>query len=173
MKSIIKFFILFVIISDINSQNLKSPSEFLGYEIGTQFSRHSQVVDYFDHIASEMNKNVSIVNYGKTYERRPLFYAVISSEKNMSEIENIRLNNLSALDSNGEKINNKAIVWLSYSVHGNESSSTEASMQTIYELLTERSELLENTIVIIDPCLNPDGRDRYCLLYTSDAADES
>jgi len=165
MKSIIKFFILFVIISDVNSQNLKSPSEFLGYEIGTQFSRHSQVVDYFDHIASEMNKNVSLVNYGKTYERRPLFYAVISSEKNMSEIENIRLNNLSALDSNGEKINNKAIVWLSYSVHGNESSSTEASMQTVYELLTERSELLENTIVIIDPCLNPDGRDRYANWY--------
>ena len=165
MKSIIKFLILFVIISDINSQNLKSPSEFLGYEIGTQFSRHSQVVDYFDHIASEMNKNVSLVNYGKTYERRPLFYAVISSEKNMSEIENIRLNNLSALDSNGEKINNKAIVWLSYSVHGNESSSTEASMQTVYELLTERAELLENTIVIIDPCLNPDGRDRYANWY--------
>ena len=165
MKSIIKFFILFVIISDINSQNLKSPSEFLGYEIGTQFSRHSQVVDYFDHIALEMNKNVSLINYGKTYERRPLFYAVISSEKNMSEIENIRLNNLSALDSNGEKINNKAIVWLSYSVHGNESSSTEASMQTVYELLTKRAELLENTIVIIDPCLNPDGRDRYANWY--------
>ena len=165
MKSIIKFFILFVIISDVNSQNLKSPSEFLGYEIGTQFSRHSQVVDYFDHIALEMNKNVSLVDYGKTYERRPLFYAIISSEKNMSEIENIRLNNLSALDSNGEKINNKAIVWLSYSVHGNESSSTEASMQTVYELLTERAELLENTIVIIDPCLNPDGRDRYANWY--------
>ena len=72
MKSIIKFFILFVIISDVNSQNLKSPSEFLGYEIGTQFSRHSQVVDYFDHIASEMNKNVSLVNYGKTYEKKIL-----------------------------------------------------------------------------------------------------
>ena len=61
MKSIIKFLILFIIISEINSQNLKSPSEFLGYEIGTQFSRHSQVVDYFGHIASEMNKNVSLV----------------------------------------------------------------------------------------------------------------
>ena len=136
MKSIIKFFILFVIISDINSQNLKSPSEFLGYEIGTQFSRHSQVVDYFDHIASERNKNVSLVNYGKTYERRPLFYAVISSEKNMSKIENIRLNNISALEKNISKSNDVAIVWLSYNVHGNESSTTEASMQTIYELLT-------------------------------------
>ena len=81
MKSIIKFFILFVIISDVNSQNLKSPSEFLGYEIGTQFSRHSQVVDYFDHIASEMNKNVSLVNYGKTYERRPLFMQLFHQKK--------------------------------------------------------------------------------------------
>ncbi len=165
MKSIIKFFILFVIISDVNSQNLKSPSEFLGYEIGTQFSRHSQVVDYFDHIASEMNKNVSLVNYGKTYERRPLFYAIISSEKNMSKIENIRLNNISALEKNISKSNDVAIVWLSYNVHGNESSTTEASMQTIYELLTERADLLENTVVIIDPCLNPDGRDRYANWY--------
>ena len=113
MKSIIKFFILFVIISDVNCQNLKSPSEFLGYEIGSQFSRHSQVVDYFDHIASEMNKNVSIVNYGKTYERRPLLYAVISSEKNMSKIENIRLNNISALEKNISKSIDVAIVWLS------------------------------------------------------------
>ena len=112
-----------------------------------------------------MNKNVSIVNYGKTYERRPLFYAVISSEKNMSKIENIRLNNISALEKNIGKSNDIAIVWLSYNVHGNESSTTEASMQTIYELLTKRSDLLENTVVIIDPCLNPDGRDRYANWY--------
>ena len=51
MKSIFKFFILFSVVFDVYSQNLKSPSEFLGYEIGTQFSRHSQVADYFDHIA--------------------------------------------------------------------------------------------------------------------------
>ena len=165
MKSIFKFFILFSVVFDVNSQNLKSPSDFLGYDIGTQFSRHSQVVDYFNHVSEEMDKNTLLINYGKTYERRPLFYAVISSEANIAEIENIRLNNLSALDFNDNRINDKAIVWLSYSVHGNESSSTEASMQTIYELLTKRSDLLENTVVIIDPCLNPDGRDRYANWY--------
>ena len=165
MKSTFKFFILFSVVFDVNSQNLKSPSDFLGYDIGTQFSRHSQVVDYFNHVSEEMDKNTLLINYGKTYERRPLFYAVISSEANIAEIENIRLNNLSALDFNDNRINDKAIVWLSYSVHGNESSSTEASMQTIYELLTKRSDLLENTVVIIDPCLNPDGRDRYANWY--------
>ena len=112
-----------------------------------------------------MNKNISLVNYGKTYERRPLFYAIISSEKNMAEIEKIRLNNISALDKNTDKSNDIAIVWLSYNVHGNESSTTEASMQTVYELLAERADLLENTVVIIDPCLNPDGRDRYANWY--------
>ena len=165
MKSIIKFFILFTTVIDINSQNLKSPSDFLGYDIGTQFSRHSQVVDYFDHVSKEMNENILLINYGKTYERRPLFYAVISSKENIAEIESIRLNNLSALDVNENRSNDKAIVWLSYNVHGNESSSTEASMQTVYELLTERAELLQNTVVIIDPCLNPDGRDRYANWY--------
>ena len=168
MKLLFKFFILFVVFFDINSQNLKSPSDFLGYEIGTQYSRHSQVVDYFNHVSVEMSKNVSLFPYGKTYERRPLFYAVISSEKNIAEIEKIRLDNISALNYDPirqSRTNDKAIVWLSYSVHGNESSSTEASMQTIYELLTNRSELLENTIVIIDPCLNPDGRDRYANWY--------
>ena len=165
MKSIIKFFILFTTVIDINGQNLKSPSDFLGYDIGTQFSRHSQVVDYFDHVSKEMSENILLINYGKTYERRPLFYAVISSKENIAEIESIRLNNLSALDVNENRSNDKAIVWLSYNVHGNESSSTEASMQTVYELLTGRAELLQNTVVIIDPCLNPDGRDRYANWY--------
>ena len=54
-----------------------------------------------------------------------------------------------------------AIVWLSYNVHGNEASSTEASMKTIYTLLTQKQDWLKNTVVIIDPCINPDGRDRY------------
>ena len=165
MKQLLHFFIIALISSYSVSQNLKSPSEFLGYKIGTQFSRHSQVVDYFDHVATEMNKNISLVNYGKTYERRPLFYAIISSEKNMAKIEKIRLNNISALDKNTDKSNDIAIVWLSYNVHGNESSTTEASMQTVYELLAERADLLENTVVIIDPCLNPDGRDRYANWY--------
>src|SRR5690606_10558989 len=61
----------------------------------------------------------------------------------------------------GEGAPTKAIVWLSYNVHGNESASTEASMQTIYDLLTSKSDYLENTVVIIDPCINPDRRDRY------------
>jgi hypothetical protein len=145
------------------AQNLKSPSEFLGYELGTRFTRHHQVVDYYHHIAKTMPTMVKLESYGKTNENRTLLLAFVSSDENMRALESIRAEHLKNLK--GEGTPNKAIVWLSYNVHGNESVSTEASMQTIYDLLTKKQEWLKNTVVIIDPCINPDGRDRYVNWY--------
>ncbi len=144
-----------------NAQQLKSPSEFLGYELGSTFTRHHQVVDYFRHVAQTLN-NVKLEEYGKTNEGRLLQVAYVSSQKNINNLDNIRENNLKQIGiQSGGGTNDVAIVWLSYNVHGNESSSTEASMKTVYELVTKKQAWLENTIVIIDPCVNPDGRDRY------------
>ncbi len=145
------------------AQNIKSPSEFLGYELGTQFTRHHQVVDYYEYLALNVPDQVQLQEYGKTNERRPLLLAFISSADNMRNLENIRSEHLKS--TSGESTASKAIVWLSYNVHGNESVSTEASMQTIFELLTNKSNYLENAVVIIDPCINPDGRDRYVNWY--------
>ncbi|WP_339917624.1 M14 metallopeptidase family protein [Yeosuana marina] len=147
----------------MSSQNLESPSEFLGYELGTQFSRHHQVVDYFKYVSDEMSTNVKLVQYGETNERRPLYVTYISSEDNIKNLEQIRNNNLknAGVIEGDSTPSNIAIVWLSYNVHGNEASSSEASMKTLYALLTKKKDLLKNTVVIIDPCLNPDGRDRY------------
>ncbi|WP_158975980.1 M14 family metallopeptidase [Cellulophaga sp. L1A9] len=146
-----------------NAQNIKSPSEFLGYELGTEFSRHHEVVDYYTYLANTVSDRVLLKPYGKTNERRPLVLAYISSPENIKNIEAIRTNHLK--NTKGEGNAEIAIVWLSYNVHGNESVSTEASMQTIYELLTNKASYLENTVVIIDPCINPDGRDRYVNWY--------
>ena len=146
-----------------SAQNIKSPSEFLGYELGTQFTRHHKVVDYYEYLAMNASDRVQLQEYGKTNERRPLLLAYISSVDNMSNLENIRTEHLKS--TTGESTASKAIVWLSYNVHGNESVSTEASMQTIYELLTNKSSYLEKTVVIMDPCINPDGRDRYVNWY--------
>ena len=149
----------------VTAQNIKSPSEFLGYELGSQFSRHADVVNYFNHVA-ENSPMAEYHTYGKTNERRPLTYAVISTEENMSKLENIRSSHLNnAGIGNSREDSEIAIVWLSYNVHGNEASSTEASMKTIYKLITEKKDWLENTVVIIDPCVNPDGRDRYANWY--------
>ncbi|MGX1930729.1 M14 family metallopeptidase [Flagellimonas sp. 2504JD4-2] len=149
--------------SFISTAQLKSPSEFLGYELGSEFSRHYEVVDYYEYLAKEAADRVKLTVYGQTNERRPLLLVYVSSSENMSNLENIRQEHLN--DTKGTGNSSKAIVWLSYNVHGNESVSTEASMQTIYELLTTKSSYLENTVVIIDPCINPDGRDRYSNWY--------
>ena len=145
------------------SQNIESPSDFLGYELGTAFSRHHQVVDYYKHLAANASDRVRLMEYGKTNENRPLIVAYVSSPENIAQLETIRTEHLKSVK--GEGAGAKAIVWLSYNVHGNESVSTEASMQTIYDLLTAKSAYLENTVVIIEPCINPDGRDRYVNWY--------
>ncbi len=156
------FFIISICFSFLlNGQTLKSPSEFLGYDIGTQFSRHHRVVEYFQYVASEYPNQVKLDQYGSTYEGRPLYLATVSSESNMNQLESIRASHLAQTVSSQTSSNNMGVVWLSFNVHGNEASSTEASMQTIYELLTEHRDYLKNTVVLIDPCVNPDGRDRY------------
>lgn len=144
-----------------------SPDQFLGYELGSQFTRHHQVVDYFKHVESTFQSKVKLQFYGTTNERRQLLLAIVSSEENIKKLEEHRLNNLKniGLAEGKPDADLPAIVWLSYNVHGNEASSTEASMLTVYKLLTENSDYLTNTIVIIDPCINPDGRDRYVNWY--------
>lgn len=149
---------------------LKTPDQYLGYELGTSFTRHHKVVDYFNYVAGEKS-NILVKPYGETYEKRPLILAFISSKKNIDNLENIRKNNLSLARLSDESVSNDkiAIVWLSYNVHGNESVSTEAAMSTLYALADdanrETQKWLENTVVILDPCLNPDGRDRYVNWY--------
>ena len=149
---------------------IPSPDEFLGYPLGSKFTPHQKVVDYFKKVAS-VSKNLQLQTYGKTYEGRELLLAVISDAANMDNIEQIRTANLalSKADKNASKSTKQpAIVWLSYNVHGNESNSTETSMRVLYTLANADSktkEWLKNTVVIIDPCLNPDGRERYVSNY--------
>jgi hypothetical protein len=154
------------------SQNIQSPDAFLGYEIGTQFSRHHQVVDYFKAVKNTVPNQVKLEQYGTTNERRPLYLAYVSSEANIKNLETIRENNLknTGLLDGKPTSTDIAIVWLSYNVHGNEASSTEAAMLTLYKLLTTHKDLLKNTVIIIDPCLNPDGRDRYVNWFNETAS---
>lgn len=154
---------------------IQSPEDFLGYKIGAQFTPHYKIVNYFNQIAKASPTTVKLVTYGYTYEGRPLIAAFISQEENMNRLEEIRKNNLrlTHLLSDGEMADKQspALVWLSYNVHGNEASSTEAAMCTFYKLVnpqnTKTKEWLEHTIVVIDPCINPDGRDRYVNWFNS------
>ncbi|MEQ6124242.1 M14 family metallopeptidase [Pseudotenacibaculum sp. MALMAid0570] len=161
MKFRILLLVSILFTTTIIAQSIQSPEEFLGYKLGERFTRHHKVVEYFTYVSNQLG-NVEMEKYGETNEHRPLYITYVSSQKNIDNLEQIRLKNLGQTGlkpSNGN--NDIAIVWLSYNVHGNEASSTEASMNTLYKLVTEKKSYLENTLVIIDPCINPDGRDRY------------
>src|SRR5690242_9715483 len=152
----------------LNAQ-LKSPAEFLGYTIGEKFTPHYKIVNYFNHVAANASSVMKLQQYGETNEGRPLLVAFVSSADNIKNLEQIRLNNLRLANLAKDKAapledNAPAVVWLSYNVHGNEPSSSEAAMLTLFALTdpsnTKTKEWLKNTVVVIDPCINPDGRDR-------------
>ncbi|MFY0591540.1 M14 family metallopeptidase [Roseivirga sp.] len=167
MKRILSIIVLLLFaVTSSFAQSLKSPDDFLGYELGTRFTPHYKVVAYYQYVAREMS-NVTTQEYGQTNELRPLIVNMLSSQENMDNWEQIRTDNLKranlmAGDPVGEKI---GIVWLSYNVHGNEANSTETAMKTLYELArpdnAKSKAWLKNTVIIMDPCVNPDGRDRY------------
>ncbi len=154
---------------------VQSPEQFLGYKLGSRYTPHWKVVSYFNQVAANAPKMVKLQQYGQTNEGRPLMVAFIAMEENLANIENIRLNNLRlanlAKDKMAADVNAPAIVWMSYNVHGNETSSSEAAMLTIYSLVdpanAKTKEWLKNTVVVIDPCINPDGRDRYVNWFNS------
>lgn len=154
------------------AQQIKSPAEFLGYKLGDQFTYQYKIAEYFNYIA-QASKNMKLVEYGTTNEGRPLLLAFIASVENIGRLDEIRQNNmkLSGMASGTGSTKGPAVVWLSYNVHGNEPASSEAAMQTLYDLVNpanaQTQQWLKNTVVIIDPCLNPDGRDRYVNFYNS------
>ncbi|MBG6234935.1 hypothetical protein IWX76_001503 [Pedobacter sp. CAN_A7] len=171
MKPLLLSLMLFVGIYAAKAQT-KSPDDYLGYPLGSRFTSHQKVVDYFHYVASA-HPEIKIEKYGKTYEGRELMVAIVSSKANMARLEEIRQNNvaLSQAKSNVNIQKQPAILWLSYNVHGNEASSTETALKMIYTLATGTAsnvqQWLDNTVVIIDPCLNPDGRDRYVNFFNS------
>lgn len=155
---------LLLLTTTATAQQLPPPAAWLGYELGARYTLHHRVVDYFRHIA-EGNSNVQVLEYGETYEGRPLLVGVVSSPENIRNLEEIRMNNLRrAGRAEGTAQDGPVIVWLSYNIHGNEASPTETAMQVLYDLASGQmlsARQLEDVVVMIDPCVNPDGHDRY------------
>lgn len=155
--------------------SIPSPKEFLGYELGEEYTFHHQVMAYFEKLAEVSNK-ITFHEYARTYENRSLNYALITSDQNHNKLDEIKEQNFKIANSPSEvRIGSEpVVVWMSYNVHGNEPSSSEAAMQTAYRLVaatdSETQSMLENSVVIIDPMINPDGRDRYVYWYKSSQA---
>jgi len=144
--------------------DIKSPQEFLGYEIGFQHTRHDLILEYLKYLSDSSDK-AQIMNYGKTHEGRKLVFLTISSTNNITTLEEIKKENLKFIKSGQLNKELPIIINLGYNVHGNEPSSSEAAMLTAYTLVASKNKKIErfrnNSIVFIDPTINPDGRDRH------------
>jgi len=150
---------------------LLTPDQFLGYKLGAQFTPHAEMLRYVAHVVAHSPGRMKLVPYGKTYERRPLEVVQITNADNFGKLEDVRHNNLrlAGLEPGQGQRQQPAVCWLSYNVHGNEAVSSEAVMQVLYDLANtqdqQMQDWLKNTVVIVDPCINPDGHDRYVNWY--------
>ncbi len=153
---------------------IPTPKKVLGYEIGDRITWAGNVVRYFDSLAAAAPARIKVWDYAKSWEGRRLVYAAIGSEANIRRIADIKAAMKKLADprkTNAAEARRlietmPAIVWLAYGVHGNEISSPDAAMVTAYHLLAARndavvSSILANTVVIVNPTQNPDGRDRF------------
>lgn len=150
------------------NSSIPTPKQVLNQEVGEWHIRHDQLVQYM-HAVAEASNRVAIMEYGRTYENRQLLSLVITSPKNHARLEEIRQQHLQLSDpevSDNLNIENMpVVVQLSYSVHGNEPSGSNSSLLTAYHLAAaqgaEIDALLDNTIILVDPSINPDGLARF------------
>ncbi len=140
--------------------DITKPKEVLGFGIGERHLRHDQLIDYLSTVAAE-SERVQLDEIGRTYQQRKQLLLTISSPDNLANLDQIlakRRDNPSATDL-------PIVVWLGYSVHGDEISGSHASLAIAYHLAASQSEevtqMLNDVIVVIEPSINPDGMDRF------------
>jgi len=170
--------ILLGILGNLLIAQIQSPDEFFPHKRGEHFTQHHQLVDYYQHVAQHSNMVIT-KQYGTTNQGRPMILAFISNEENMNKLSDIRTDNMKMTGQyDGDLLsdNPPAIVWISCSVHGNEAAGSEAAPNILWELVNpennETKEWLKNTVVIIDPSINPDGYSRYTNWIRDVAGDE-
>ncbi len=149
-----------------------TPRAVLGYEVGERFTPHHLLMRYIERVTAT-SRRVRVDTLDVTAEGRPIVAVVIAGERFRSRLDEVqrdaarladpRTVPTAELDATIARM--PAIVWLGYTIHGNEASGTEAAIAGIYQLAAgtdaETRRLLDSVVVIVDPVQNPDGHDRH------------
>jgi len=154
-------------------RSIPTPASVIGHEVGEKAVRYDPLMRYLEALAASSDRIV-LKPFGETHEGRTLVHAFVTSAQNQQRLEQIKEDNGKLTDPRklpntaaGTKLieNLPAIALMTYAIHGDELSSTDAAMQLAYQLVAgtddETKSLLEQVVVIIDPLQNPDGRERY------------
>ena len=158
-----------LLISFVSFGQLKSPEDFLGYPLGTRFTYHYQLVDYCEYIASQRPDISKWQSYGKTNEGRELGILILAKSDVQNSLELVKATHHQVIQ--GQQVVSTAlpvIINLSFNVHGNEAAGSEAALGAIYDLVKPNGVLSKsdkNYVILMDPCINPDGRDAYVTQY--------
>jgi len=152
--------------------SIPTAESMLGFKVGKRTATPAQIVEAIN-VWNKASSKMQLVEYARSHENRPLYYALISTPENLANIEAVKANlarlanpnNLSSGDAKKIIGQLPAISWMAYSIHGNESSGSDAALAAIYHLIASEEDdikdLLSKSIVIIDPSMNPDGRARF------------
>ena len=151
-------------------ESITSPRDFFGFEIGHRHLRHDQVVAYLRQLASESDR-VLLEEYGQTHDGRPLLLLTIAAPGRLQQQNEIRQRHRqlaqprSADDPPPDLDGLPVVLNMGYGVHGDEPSATNTAPLVAHYLAAARGpeidRLLDRCIVLLDPCLNPDGFDRF------------
>lgn len=148
------------------NNDIPKPESIIGHQVGTWHITHDKLVQYMYALAQSSDR-ITIENRGETFEDRPLLLLTITSQENHSQIEKIKKEHVKATNnaSNVDVNNMPIVVYQGFSIHGNEPSGSNAALLVAYYLAAAESndvkELLENTIILLDPSMNPDGLQRF------------
>jgi hypothetical protein len=145
---------------------ITTPQEFFGQQMGEWHLSHDQVLGYIKEIERQSDRAI-LQEYARSHENRELVHLIFTSEENQKKIDELKHlhNNYLAPETEISSDEVPLVVTLAYGVHGNESSAGNSSVLTAYYLAAAEGEkidqLLESTIILVDPCMNPDGFTRH------------
>ena len=149
------------------NSEIPTPASVIGYELGDWHITHDKLLQYMYRLA-ESSDRISIENRGETFEGRPLILLYISSPKNQKHLQEIRKKHVSLTEKGADNIevsNLPIIVYQGFSIHGNEPSGSNAALAVAYYLAAAQGPeidlLLDKSVILFDPSLNPDGLQRF------------
>ncbi len=138
----------------------------VGHAPGERITSPADSLTYLRALADAAPDRMRIVKYAETWEGRPLHYVILTAPENMARLDEVQADLASIAAGRAGNGAALPVTWLTYGVHGNEISSTDAALMMAYHLLaatndTRTAKILRETIVVIDPMQNPDGRARF------------
>lgn len=150
------------------NEHIPTPEEFLGWQIGEWHISHDLQQSYMRLLAS-VSPRMTLTEYARSYEQRPLIHLTVTSSANHQNLDELQARHVALSDPNQSKSVNldetPLVLYQGFSIHGNEPSGGNAAVLLAYYLAAAPDEavgeLLNNTIILLDPCYNPDGFNRF------------